>query len=83
MVKQVLFSDTVANGVRVSSLLLERNIYARREVILSAGVFQSPQMLMVSGVGPPDTLASMGIPIVSPLYGVGQNMWDHIILGEC
>ncbi|PIB00728.1 Versicolorin B synthase [Cercospora beticola] len=81
MVKQILFSGATAIGVRVSALLLERNIYARREVILSAGVFQSPQMLMVSGVGPPETLASMGIPIVSPLYEVGQNMWDHIILG--
>jgi choline dehydrogenase len=82
MVKQILFNGTAAFGVRVSSSLVERNIHARREVILSAGAFQSPQLLMVSGIGPPATLSSLGIPLVSALSGVGQNMWDHIILGK-
>ena len=38
-------------------------------------MFQSPQMLMVSGIGPKETLDSLSIPILSELPGVGQNMW--------
>jgi choline dehydrogenase len=43
--------------------------------------FQSPQMLMVSGIGPADTLKRFNIPIVSDLKGVGQNLDDHILFG--
>ncbi|KAI4141712.1 MAG: hypothetical protein LQ341_003445 [Variospora aurantia] len=48
------------------------------EVILSAGVFQSPQLLMLSGIGPRETLENLHIPILADLSGVGQNLWDHI-----
>ncbi|KAL8967475.1 MAG: hypothetical protein Q9183_002901 [Haloplaca sp. 2 TL-2023] len=50
---------------------------ARREVILSAGVFRSPQLLMLSGVGPHRQLEAQGIPVLKDLPGVGQNMWDQ------
>lgn len=50
---------------------------ASEEVILSAGAFQSPQLLMVSGIGPPDQLQEHGINIIANRPGVGQNMWDH------
>lgn len=53
----------------------------KKEVVLSAGAFQSPQLLMVSGVGPSSTLKAYNIPIVADLPGVGQNMWDHIVGG--
>lgn len=53
----------------------------KKEVILSAGAFQSPQLLMVSGVGPASTLRTYNIPVVADLPGVGQNMWDHVIGG--
>lgn len=56
-------------------------IKASKEVIVSAGAFQSPQMLMVSGIGPRKTLEDLGIPVISELDGVGQNMWDHIMFG--
>lgn len=80
--KQIIFNGTTAVGVKVNTLaLLERTIYASKEVILSAGAFQSPHLLMVSGIGPKSTLDSFGIPVVSALEGVGQNMWDHIFLG--
>jgi choline dehydrogenase len=46
-------------------------------VILSAGAIASPQLLMLSGVGPADHLRSLGIPVVHPLPGVGQNLRDH------
>lgn len=54
---------------------------ARKEVIVSGGAFQSPQFLMVSGIGPCDHLSEQGIPCVQNLPGVGQNMWDHPIFG--
>lgn len=56
-------------------------IKASKEVILSAGSFKSPQLLMVSGIGPKATLEEHNIPIVNALEGVGQNMWDHIMFG--
>ena len=43
--------------------------------------FQSPQMLMVSGIGPADVLSQHNIPVVSHRPGVGQNMWDHFLFG--
>ncbi|KAK2624706.1 hypothetical protein QTJ16_005899 [Diplocarpon rosae] len=50
---------------------------ARKEVVVSAGVFRSPQLLMASGIGPRETLAQQSIPVVSELAGVGQNLWDQ------
>lgn len=55
---------------------------ATKEVILSAGAFQSPQLLMVSGVGNCSDLATLAIPCVRNLTGVGSNMWDHPIFGS-
>lgn len=76
LAKRVLFdSNKTATGVVVDSEGLQYTLSAKREVILSAGAFQSPQLLMVSGVGPKATLEKHSIPIVSKLTGVGQNMW--------
>ena len=51
---------------------------ARTEVILSAGAINSPQLLMVSGIGPADHLAAHDIPVVRDLPGVGRNLQDHL-----
>jgi len=51
--------------------------WARREVILSAGTINSPQLLMLSGIGPAEELARHDIPVRVPLAGVGQNLQDH------
>jgi 4-pyridoxate dehydrogenase len=51
---------------------------AEREVLLSAGVINSPQLLMLSGIGPPDELAAHGIAVKVPLPGVGANLQDHV-----
>ena len=79
MAQKVLFDDNKkATGVQVRGAM--GNVYtltARNEVIVSAGVFQSPQLLMVSGVGPSDQLEQNGIQVVQELPGVGQNMQDH------
>ena len=52
-------------------------VRARREVILSGGTFNSPQLLQMSGVGPPALLASLGIEVRHALPGVGENLRDH------
>ncbi|KAI4644261.1 hypothetical protein J4E93_006161 [Alternaria ventricosa] len=72
-----------ANGVEVSALvgLAKYTIKARREVIVSAGTLQSPQLLMLSGVGPTDQLSEHGIDQIVSAPGVGQNMWDHVLFG--
>ncbi len=72
--RRIVFEGNRAVGVEVASGATYR---ARREVIVSAGAFQSPQLLMVSGVGPASTLAQFGIRVVADRPGVGQNMTDH------
>jgi len=52
-------------------------VRARREVILSGGTFNSPQLLQLSGVGPPALLQSLGIAVRHALPGVGENLRDH------
>ena len=70
----VIVAPEVVSGINGSSYTLS----ARKEVIILAGVFQSPQLLMVSGIGPRKTLKGLGIPTVKSLAGVGQNLWDHV-----
>lgn len=80
MAKRILFSkEKRATGVVVEVQGLEYVLSARKEVVLCAGVFGSPQLLMVSGVGPAKTLKSFGIPVIADRPGVGQGMKDHIV----
>jgi len=58
-----------------------RRVLARREVILAAGAFNTPQLLMLSGVGPPEELARHGIEAHVPLEGVGRNLQDRYEIG--
>ncbi|EGX90743.1 choline dehydrogenase [Cordyceps militaris CM01] len=75
-------SNKKATSVKVLSAVgSEYTIKAKREIVVSSGAYSSPQLLMLSGIGPTDTLNQFGIPIVAPLPGVGQNMWDHIFFG--
>lgn len=80
LAKQILFTNKTASGVLVSTGGIDFILSAKKEVILSAGAYQSPQMLMVSGIGPQDTLKAHSIEVLSDLPGVGQNMWDHAII---
>ncbi|KAA8648343.1 GMC family oxidoreductase [Aspergillus tanneri] len=80
--KKILFdSSKRATGVQVRTKGMKYSLNATREVIVSAGAFQSPQLLMVSGIGPANTLREHGIDIIVDLPGVGQEMWDHIFFG--
>ncbi|MBB3892106.1 choline dehydrogenase [Phenylobacterium haematophilum] len=53
-------------------------VHADKEVLLSAGAVQSPQILQLSGIGDPEELAKFGIPVVKALKGVGANLQDHL-----
>jgi len=79
---RVLFSERRATGVVCrrgdKRNGAEETIDAHHAVILSAGAFQSPQLLMLSGIGPPDELARHGIAVQYALPGVGRNLQDHI-----
>ena len=83
LAKRILFDNAKnAIGVEIQDEFgVKHNMTASKEIILSAGAFQSPQLLMVSGIGPADILNTHHIPIVSKLPGVGQNMWDHPFFG--
>ncbi len=75
-VQRVLFDGLTARGVRVLINGQAQDI-AAPEIILSGGAINSPQLLMLSGVGPADHLAQHGIDPVHHLPGVGQNLMDH------
>lgn len=77
-VTRVILRDHRAVGVRVLHKGTTQDWHARREIILSAGAFQSPQLLMLSGVGPREELARHHIPVLHELPGVGQNLQDHL-----
>lgn len=79
LAKQILFdANKKAIGVRVDTAGDSYVLSANKEVILSAGTFNSPQLLMVSGVGPEATLQGLGIPVVANSPAVGQGMQDHL-----
>lgn len=82
MAKKILFDQKkTAMGVLLDTEGTQYMLSARKEVILSAGVFGSPQLLMVSGIGPAATLNNLGIQVITDKPGVGQNMQDHIYAG--
>lgn len=65
-------------GVHYRQGRQEKFVKARREVILSGGAFNSPQLLMLSGIGPGEELKRHGIEVMHALPGVGQNLQDHL-----
>jgi choline dehydrogenase-like flavoprotein len=83
LAKQIIFSSSSSSSKKATGVLISTNaiLSARREVILSAGAFQSPQLLMVSGIGPAATLQKLGIEVIADRPGVGQGMQDHIFFG--
>ena len=73
-VAQVLFDGRKATGVRLRA---GQRVTARRGVILAAGSLRTPQLLMLSGVGPAGHLREHGVPVLADLPGVGSNLHDH------
>ncbi|HEX2279291.1 MAG TPA: mycofactocin system GMC family oxidoreductase MftG [Candidatus Tectomicrobia bacterium] len=76
-VRRILFKGLQAVGVEAESGGQVFTVEADR-VVLSAGAIRSPQLLMLSGIGPEDQLQPFGIPIVHALPGVGQQLWNHL-----
>lgn len=78
-VQKVILDGKRATGVqyrdRAGAL---HTVTARREIVLSGGAINSPQILMLSGIGPGEHLKDNGIAVVHDLPGVGQNMQDHL-----
>ncbi|HEX5858105.1 MAG TPA: GMC family oxidoreductase N-terminal domain-containing protein [Microbacterium sp.] len=70
-----------ATGVYVEIRGVRRHAAARREVILSGGAINTPQLLMLSGIGPAGHLAEHGIPVLVDSPGVGENLQDHLVAG--
>ncbi|HET8744383.1 MAG TPA: GMC family oxidoreductase N-terminal domain-containing protein, partial [Ramlibacter sp.] len=75
---RVLLEGRRAVGVVYRQGGQEKVLRVRREVILSAGALQSPQLLMLSGIGPSEQLRRFGIEVVHDLPGVGRNLHDHL-----
>lgn len=74
---RILFEGRRAVGVEYEKAGIRRTVRAGREVLVSAGAIQSPQLLMLSGVGPADELRHFGINTVLDLPGVGRQLQDH------
>src|SRR5579862_4226712 len=77
-VTRIIFEGRRAAGVAYQRGGDTHEVRARREVLLCAGSINSPQLLKLSGVGPPVELAELGIPLVHALPGVGENLQDHL-----
>ncbi len=78
LVQKVLIENKIATGVCFVKKGKPHTIQAKKEVILSAGAFGSPQILMLSGIGSSEQLASHNIELVHELKGVGENLQDHV-----
>ncbi len=78
LTQRVLVENGRAVGVRFSQGGAIREVRAGREVVLAAGTVNSPQLLMLSGIGPADELAAHGVDVVHDLPGVGKNLQDHV-----
>ncbi len=82
MVKQIIIEDNKAIGVEyIIGKNNSEKVYASKEIILSAGSFQSPQLLMLSGIGSSEELKTHGIELKKELPGVGKNLQDHLFIG--
>jgi len=81
LVRRVTIEDGRATGVYVDVAGVPRHAHARREVILSGGAINTPQLLMLSGIGPADHLGDHGIPVLVDAPDVGANLQDHLVAG--
>lgn len=85
-VSRILMQGRRAVGVAYRRNSLEQRARARREVVLAAGSFNSPKLLLLSGIGRPESLAEHGIAVMADLPGVGENLQEHVnvsVANEC
>ncbi|ACC73972.1 choline dehydrogenase [Paraburkholderia phymatum] len=77
LVERIVIENKVAVGIELSRAGTRTFAKARREVVLCAGAFGSPQLLQLSGIGPSDVLQAANVDVVHELNGVGKNLQDH------
>jgi len=80
LVSRILIENKTARGVEYIRDQTTQSAQVRKEIILCGGPINSPQLLMLSGIGPAPHLKDMGIDVVCDLPGVGQNLQDHLEL---
>jgi choline dehydrogenase len=83
---RVLFERDRAVGVEFVRENQRELVRADREIILCGGAVNSPQLLLLSGLGPAEQLRALDLPVIADLPGVGQNLQDHALIGvefEC
>ncbi|MDQ0317419.1 GMC family oxidoreductase [Amorphus orientalis] len=78
LARRILFEGRRATGVEIQTGDQTETVRARREVVLSGGVINTPQLLMLSGVGPATQLAQHGIQVLADRQNVGENLQDHV-----
>jgi choline dehydrogenase len=78
LVERILIDAGRAHGIAVRRGRQRQHLHARREVLLSAGAVNSPQLLMLSGIGPADALRAQGIAVQLDQPQVGANLQDHL-----
>lgn len=78
LASRVVFSGDRAVGVTYLRRGVENTAFCAREVILCGGAINTPQLLMLSGIGDPDRLGELGIAARAALYDVGKNLRDHV-----
>lgn len=78
---RIIFSNKRAVGVEYVKGGETRRVFCDREVVLSGGTLNSPQVLMLSGIGPADQLRALGIAPLLDLPGVGENLQEHPLVG--
>ena len=87
MVQQIIF-DERANPARATGAIVDiggktKTVNAKKEVVLCAGVIQSPQILELSGIGAKNTLDRLGIRCKVDNPAVGENLQDHLMFVPC
>lgn len=80
-VTRLLIENGRVTGVEYVQDKQIKQVYIDNDVVLCAGAVDSPKLLMLSGIGPANTLRTHGIEVVVDLPGVGQNLQDHVLLG--
>jgi len=78
--RHIVMKGHKATGVKVNHEGQVKTWYASREIILSGGAINSPQLLQLSGIGDPADIQAVGLPVLHELRGVGKNMQDHLDL---
>ena len=78
LVHRIIFDGMKAVGVEYENAGQKFLVYAKKEIILSAGAIQSPQILQLSGIGKARDLKQIGVPVIADVGGVGENLQDHV-----